>query len=314
MTRIRWAIAAVTLGLALVAASPSQAALTIGEITPPGNPLGCGAGTVIVQTSTASRSDYRVPPGGGVITQWSARSWPGGPDQFLQLVLAGSDVSDDKVTFEGLSEFERIPTTGEVLPYSFKTRIPVDGGERLGLFGQSGGGFTYTCAYGFSGGPANRIIWGNIPQPVIGGPPVVPAAGQVLGERIPMEAKLEPDQDRDGFGDETQDLCPTNAATQGPCPVPPSPPVPDTSITKGPKAKTKSKTATFELSSTVPGSTFECQLDKGPFRPCTSPHQVKVGKGKHTLAVRATANGQTDATPATFKWRVQGKRPHRPRR
>ncbi len=300
-----------TLGLALVFASPSQAALTIGELSPPGSQLGCNAGQVIVQTSTASRSDYRVPPGGGVITEWSARSWTkGSPDQFLQLVLAGSDVSDDKVTFEGLSGFERVVATESFAISSFKTRILVDGGERLGLYGQSGGGFTYTCAYGFSGGPANRIIFGNIPQPVIGGPPVVPASGQVLGERIPMEAKLEADADKDNFGDETQDQCPTDAATQGPCPVPP---IPDTSITKHPKTKTKNKKATFEFSSTVPGATFECQLDRGPFKVCTSPHQVKVGKGKHTFAVRATANGQTDASPATFQWKVKKKRPHRSR-
>jgi hypothetical protein len=319
VTRIRWAIAAATLGLALVAASPSRAALTIGELTPPGSPLGCNAGSVIVQTSTASRSDYRVPPGGGVITEWSAQSWVGGADQFLQLVLAGSDVSDDKVTFEGLSEFERIPSSPKVTPFSFKTRIPVDGGERLGLYGQAGGGFTYTCAYGFSGGSANRIIWGNIPQPVIGGPPVVPANGEVLGERIPMEAKLEPDADKDNFGDETQDQCPTVATTQGPCPAPPvlpSPqvlPAPDTSITKHPKGKTKAGKATFRFTSTVPGSTFECQLDRGAFGACSSPYKVTVAPGRHSLAVRAIANGQTDASPATFKWKVENKPPRRHR-
>lgn len=312
MSRIRLAIAAGTLGLALVVASPSQAALTIGELSPPGSPLGCFPGDVIVQTSTASRSDYRVPPGGGVITEWSARSWTkGSADQILQLVLAGSDVSDDKLTFEGFSEFERIVSTDDFAAHSFKTRIPVDGGERLGLYAQSGGSFAYTCAYGFSGGPANRIIWGPIPPPTIGGPPVVPSSGQVLGERIPVEAKLEADADKDNFGDETQDQCPTNAATQGPCPILPAP---DTAITKRPKAKTRNKTATFEFSATILGATFECQLDRGPFKPCTSPRQFKVGKRQHSFAVRATANGQTDASPATFKWRVKGKRPHRPRR
>ena len=33
-----------------------------------------------------------------------------------------------------------------------------------------------------------------------------------------LNADIEADADKDGYGDETQDQCPTNAATQGPCP------------------------------------------------------------------------------------------------
>jgi hypothetical protein len=36
---------------------------------------------------------------------------------------------------------------------------------------------------------------------------------------LDLSATLEPDADHDGFGDETQDQCPTNASTQGACPV-----------------------------------------------------------------------------------------------
>ena len=35
-----------------------------------------------------------------------------------------------------------------------------------------------------------------------------------------MNADIEADADKDGFGDETQDQCPTDATTQGPCPTP----------------------------------------------------------------------------------------------
>jgi hypothetical protein len=44
--------------------------------------------------------------------------------------------------------------------------------------------------------------------------------------RINMAAVVEPDVDGDGFGDETQDGCPTDASTQGPCPQPSAPPPP----------------------------------------------------------------------------------------
>jgi hypothetical protein len=52
-------------------------------------------------------------------------------------------------------------------------------------------------------------------------PTLVEGAGQrspteVLNE-LQVQATIEPDADNDGFGDETQDQCPTQAATQGPC-------------------------------------------------------------------------------------------------
>ncbi len=279
--------------------------MTLGQSSPPGSPLGCEDSTFIVQTGTAAGSDYRVPPGGGVITEWSTRSWvKGSPDQILQLVLFGSDVSGDNVTFAGFTGFEHVASVEGFEAHSFKARVPASGGERLGLYSQAGSG-TYTCVYLNSTGKADRIIWGKSAQPTIGAPPVLAGYGEVVRERIPVEAKLEPDADHDNFGDESQDLCPTDATTQGPCPRP------DTLITKHPKAKTRNRKATFQFSSTVPGASFECQLDNGPILPCTSPYQAKVDKGKHSFAVRATIKGLTDASPATFKWKVTKKKRHR---
>ncbi len=98
-------------------------------------------------------------------------------------------------------------------------------------------------------------------------------------------------------------------------PAPPPPPVagdttpPDTQITKGPKNKTKKKAATFEFTSTEPGSTFQCKLDDGPFEPCTSPEEVKVKKGKHSFQVQATdAAGNTDPDAASDDWKVKKKK------
>ncbi|HYU62131.1 MAG TPA: hypothetical protein VEK39_15355 [Solirubrobacterales bacterium] len=83
---------------------------------------------------------------------------------------------------------------------------------------------------------------------------------------------------------------------------------PETTITKGPKDKTKKKTATFEFSSSEPGSTFQCSLDGGAFESCSSPHEVKVKKGKHSFAVRAQDGaGNLDPTPATSSWKVKQK-------
>jgi DNA-binding beta-propeller fold protein YncE len=81
---------------------------------------------------------------------------------------------------------------------------------------------------------------------------------------------------------------------------------PDTTITQGPKAKSKKKKASFSFTSTEPGSTFQCKLDDGPFEPCTSPKDVKVKNGKHAFEVRATdPAGNTDPTPAEQSWKVK---------
>jgi hypothetical protein len=84
---------------------------------------------------------------------------------------------------------------------------------------------------------------------------------------------------------------------------------PETSITAGPKAKTKKKSATFTFSSDEPGSTFECSVDDEAFEACTSPEQLKAGKGKHSFEVRAIdPAGNTDPTPADQSWKVKKKK------
>ena len=126
-----------------------------------------------------------------------------------------------------------------------------------------------------------------------------------------VNADVEPDADCDGLGDDTHDpsVDPDGCS-------PPSPPgdtsAPDTTITKKPKDKTRKKTATFEFISNEPGSTFECSLDGGVFQPCTSPHGVKVKKGKHSFQVRATdAAANVDGAPASDDWKVKKKKKKR---
>ena len=96
-------------------------------------------------------------------------------------------------------------------------------------------------------------------------------------------------------------------------PPPVDSPTPDTTLTKTPKKKTKIKKGkkkakvSFEFTSSVAGSTFECSLD-GNASACTSPFSKKLKKGKHAFSVAASAAGKTDATPATFSFKVKLKR------
>ncbi len=98
-----------------------------------------------------------------------------------------------------------------------------------------------------------------------------------------------------------------------PPPPPPKPPltepVPDTKLGSHPKAVVKTKKAkasvSFKFSSNVAGATFQCKLDKGAFAACKAPKAYKVKPGKHKFQVRAVGPGGTDATPASFSFKVK---------
>ena len=88
---------------------------------------------------------------------------------------------------------------------------------------------------------------------------------------------------------------------------------PETTLTVTPPAESVGPTATFEFTGSVTGTTFECQLDLGPWSTCASPLVLTgLADGAHTLAVRGTADGFTDATPAEHTWTVTDGAPDTP--
>ena len=76
---------------------------------------------------------------------------------------------------------------------------------------------------------------------------------------------------------------------------------PDTIITEGPSGLVSSLPVRWAYRTTIPGSTFECQLDSGPFRACDATRTyLDLPDGPHTFSVRAVApSGVADPTPAT---------------
>jgi hypothetical protein len=86
---------------------------------------------------------------------------------------------------------------------------------------------------------------------------------------------------------------------------------PDTSVTSGPTTPTNDRTPTFAFTATEAGSTFQCRVDAGAWASCTSPWRpAALSDGNHSVAVRATdAAGNTDATPATRSFAVDGTAP-----
>ena len=89
---------------------------------------------------------------------------------------------------------------------------------------------------------------------------------------------------------------------------------PQTRIAKGPRKRVRTRRARakarFVLAADEPGVSFECKLDRKPYRRCASPFRRKVrarpGKGaRHVLRVRATdPSGNVDPSPAVRRWRA----------
>jgi hypothetical protein len=112
--------------------------------------------------------------------------------------------------------------------------------------------------------------------------------------------------DGDGDGVAERDM----GALESPAVAPPDRQAPETTITKGPKksieTNAKRKRVAFKFKSSEEGSTFECRIDKGHFKPCTSPFAHKFDLGRHRFQVRATdAAGNVDETPAAKRFHIR---------
>jgi hypothetical protein len=87
---------------------------------------------------------------------------------------------------------------------------------------------------------------------------------------------------------------------------PPPPPVtPDTSIALTVISQ-QARRARFFFSATVAGSSFQCKLDKGDFKPCSSPRAYKHLKpGRHAFRVRAVGpTGLLDESAAVGRFAI----------
>ena len=208
-------------GVAFLAMSaPACAATLVGSnLANPANEGSCGFGTFIaterlcVVAQASQTAD--VAPGGltvpfdGVIVGWRMKTG-----------TTAADVTDIKV---GLRLFHgnKHGASGGIVPFplgepgihSYKARLPVNAGDRIGLD-------SYTTT--------NSTLGGDLPVAYHSpGAGVLNQYSSTTGEEPPniteedaellLQAEVEPDADHDGFGDETQDGCPTNPLTQAPC-------------------------------------------------------------------------------------------------
>jgi hypothetical protein len=257
--------------------------------------------TYVVSPTTylqcVSPGDQYAAPSPGVITSWSFRADALPPQIRLKTVRAAPGVQ--RYTIVGESALES-PTPSQL--NTFPTRVAVQAGDFLGFFVTPGDRNTMASA-GAGYNPCREVTGGD--QPVGATSDYARLVSPTL--QLDVSAVLESDADNDGFGDETQDACPADPALQeAPC----DRVAPSATITKGPKDKTKKKQATFEFTGTDTRAvaSFQCSLDGAAFATCTSPHTVKVKKGKHTFQVRAIDQAGNVGVPASDDWKRKKKR------
>jgi Ca2+-binding RTX toxin-like protein len=127
-----------------------------------------------------------------------------------------------------------------------------------------------------------------------------------IGDPTPIECE----QVREGAAEEFKEL---PLLTEPPPPSPPPPLTdhkpPRTELRRHPAkllrvAPGRRKLVAFRFSANEV-STFECKLDRKPYRPCRSPRSFRVGLGRHSFKLFAIdAAGNRDRTPAVFSFRV----------
>ncbi len=100
----------------------------------------------------------------------------------------------------------------------------------------------------------------------------------------------------------TLDTAEKVARVSGVTPAPAPNPAAETTLTKTPKKQIRKATVRFRFTGTS-GASFQCRLDKRPWRNCSSPKTYRVKKGRHVFRVRAVLNATPDSSPA--KWRFR---------
>jgi hypothetical protein len=253
---------------AVVGANPASAATVFGS--------GCTAnqisdGAIWVSTGHAPASPSPVTsPISGVITEWTvnadlvvesegklAGEFPRIFQQRLLVLHA-----EGPETFKVVGEAAGGPLTLKG-SNTYKSRVPVGAGDYLGIAGNP---YAAYCDTKDEADTFGASVGGTPPGATF-------RVESAKGLQVPIMARVEPDVDGDGYGDETQDQCPQSAAYQTPCPV----------VTVSSLSLSHPKAVTVYVSSSLSA-------------PITVSATVKLGKGK-----TATLNspGQTVA-PGTL--------------
>lgn len=289
-------------------ASAASAATPIGQRCSASN----GGPPVMFQSAVSSGASYKAATD-GVLTKWGIDTSAWGSSSVLAAVIGSSQ--GGQWTIVTGTPFELVPSNSVS---EYPARVRISAGQTLGLAATNS---TNLMCSGYIGPTGDVIEYAGSYLPAGS---VFTPAGTIAAYRVPIYGSLEPDVDKDGYGDDTQDACPQSPALQNACPVLSisqklsasrsaisvlaSASV-DTSLTasasvKVPKiGKSKSKTVKFRSKAT----SFKAGKLKAISLKLPSGVKKAVSAGK-TLKVTVTLSGNGLANTATTKSTIKLKR------
>ncbi|HET8535954.1 MAG TPA: PASTA domain-containing protein [Solirubrobacteraceae bacterium] len=191
-------MAAAALAAALTIAAPASAA-TLGS-TGAATTGNCGSDLLAWETDTA----YTVPADGIIMSMATNTPTPGKHFTFKILRPSGAGVTV-------------VASSGPIVEVAGTNTVTmnaaVKAGDQLGFYSSDGA----DCAISTSGGGSVAVKGTAGGDPAVGANITPDGAGAA---QLALSATFEPDADHDGFGDETQDSCPTDPGIHtGPCTI-----------------------------------------------------------------------------------------------
>jgi uncharacterized repeat protein (TIGR01451 family) len=203
--------------LALGAASTAEASVTLGQTS--GATDGCGNGQVLLQATTAGAPSY-VAQSAGVVVSWSYLAHASTPSITFKVYkptanpsiwFLRSQSAQKTAAGSGADQLH----ANQLNTYTESPGLRIEANDHLGLTGLGSG--TMGCIATSSASDLMRVK--NPPDSVVG-QDNSGFLGMLDHFKVDVSAVVEPDADGDGFGDESQDSCPTDASVHtGACPV-----------------------------------------------------------------------------------------------
>jgi hypothetical protein len=181
--------------------APAIAATTVGQLFTP-TETGCTGPITAFQTGVATGTSYSV-PSPGVITSWSFQE----NSQTVVGLKFKVGRSPGGIIYTIVGESVAGPQTPNAVN-TYPARISVQEGDQIGISFTSGGCASINTEPGDTFAAAGSDVPPNTKAPFF---------AAMDNAKFPVAALVEPDLDGDGFGDETQDGCPTDASTQAAC-------------------------------------------------------------------------------------------------
>jgi len=183
----------------------------------------------------------------------------------------------------------------------FAAQLPIKAGDQLAIHVPKENTSSVGCDFN-SGDTGDVVRWrtGNAFDDPVGTTVATDTTGPSF--RLNVSARVEPDADGDGYGDLTQDTCPSLKNSHDDC-IPPN-----TFLKSGPAKKVVTAASKAKVKITFFASeaaSFTCKVDKKAATPCNGKFKAKLKPGKHTVTITATDRvGNVDPTPLVVKTKV----------